>query len=305
MGANWSIFKLQMTKLTSAMLTSRILLALLAALATALFTAAAFAQPDSESIPQFASIAFGWQTNLEDWQNPPSDSGHGPIRNDPDYPYLSNAEANRLGQQPTVRITNTKDPVLKPWVQQEIQKSNEELLQGDRQVPFTAQSRCWPGGVPGQLLYPFEPVYFIQTPKEVWMIWQRDHVVRRIFLDRPHSKNIKPSWFGESVGHYEHGDTLVVDTIGLSTQKSYIDNFRTPHSEQEHVVERFSIAPDGESMSAIARVEDPGAFNGPITMKEYWFKAKQPIIETICAENNADFFHQGLYPVPQATTPDF
>lgn len=267
--------------------------------------AAATAQPSEERIPQFASTQFGWQTNLEDWQDPPPDAGHGPIRNDPAYPYLSNADANRQRKQPTIRITNSKDPILKPWAQEEIQKTNEELLSGRRQVPFTAQSRCWPGGVPGQLLYPFEPVYFIQTPKEVWMIWQRDHVVRRIFLDRPHSQDVKPSWFGESVGHYENGDTLVVDTIGLSTYKSYIDNFRTPHTEQEHVVERFTVAPDGKSMTAIARVEDPGAYNAPITMKEFWFRSNQPMLETVCPENNEDFFHQNLYPIPEATTPDF
>ncbi len=266
---------------------------------------AASAQPGDERIPQFASTQFGWQTNLEDWQDPPPDSGHGPIRNNPAYPYLSNAEANRLGKQPTIRITNTKDPILKPWVQEQIQKTNEELLRGERQVPFTAQSRCWPGGVPGQLLYPFEPVYFVQTPKEVWMIWQRDHVVRRVFLDVPHSKNVKPSWFGESVGHYENGDTLVVDTVALSTHNSFIDNFRTPHTEQEHVIERFTIAPDGKSMTAIARVEDPGAFNAPITMKEFWFKANQPMLETVCPENNEDFFHQNLYPIPESARPDF
>ncbi|HEX5282471.1 MAG TPA: hypothetical protein VFW28_20505 [Micropepsaceae bacterium] len=270
-----------------------------------MLAAAATAQPGDERIPQFASTQFGWQTNLEDWQDPPPGSGHGPMRNDPAYPYLSNYDANRQGKQPTIRITNSKDPILKPWAQEEIQKTNEELLSGERQVPFTAQSRCWPGGVPGQLLYPFEPVYFIQTPKEVWMIWQRDHVVRRVFLNRPHSQNIKPSWFGESVGHYENGDTLVVDTIGLSTYKSYIDNFRTPHTEQEHVVERFTIAPDGKSMTAIARVDDPGAYNGPITMKEFWFKANQPMLETVCPENNEDFFHQNLYAIPEAKTADF
>ena len=167
--------------------------ALLTALALALLVPAASAQPGDERIPQFASTQFGWQTNLEDWQDPPAGSGHGPIRNDPAYPYLSNADANRAGKQPTIRITNSKDPILKPWAQEQMQASNEELLSGKRQVPFTAQSRCWPGGVPGQLLYPFEPVYFVQTPKEVWMIWQRDHVVRRVFLDREHAKNPKPS----------------------------------------------------------------------------------------------------------------
>jgi hypothetical protein len=46
----------------------------------------------------------------------------------------------------------------------------------------------------------------------------------------PHSANPKPSWYGESVGHYE-GDTLVVDTIGLN-DKTFIDNYRTPHTEK-------------------------------------------------------------------------
>ena len=78
------------------------------------------------------------------------------------------------------------------------------------------------------------------------MIWQRDHMVRRVFLTDKHSEHVTPSWFGELIGHYENGDTLVVDTIGLSTEKSYIDNFRTPHTEKLHVVERFTIEPDGK-----------------------------------------------------------
>src|SRR5258708_37953702 len=72
-------------------------------------------------------------------------------------------------------------------------------------------------------------MYFLQTPKQVWTIWERDHFVRRIYLTDKHSENVKPSWFGESIGHYEGGDTLVVDTIGLAAGKyHYIDSFRTP-----------------------------------------------------------------------------
>jgi len=93
-------------------------------------------------------------------------------------------------------------------------------------------------------------------------------MVRRVFLIDEHSPNLKASWFGESIGHYENGDTLVVDTIGLSAnQLSFIDNFRTPHTEKEHVVEGFTLIPDGNRLTAIARVEDPDAYNGPITMK--------------------------------------
>jgi hypothetical protein len=92
--------------------------------------------------------------------------------------------------------------------------------------------------VPGQLLYPAEPFYFIQTPKEVWMIWQRDHMVRRIYLADQHSESVQPSWFGESIGHYENGDTLVIDTIGLSTKNSFIDNL--PHEGGERVVQQLA-----------------------------------------------------------------
>jgi hypothetical protein len=48
------------------------------------------------------------------------------------------------------------------------------------------------------------------------LIWEEDHMVRHIYLTDKHSPDVKPSWFGESIGHYENGDTLVVDTVGLS-----------------------------------------------------------------------------------------
>jgi len=287
-----------------------------------LVSAAAAREERNTPIPNLAFSDIGWQTNQEDWEDPPPDYGHGPLKNDPAYPFINNSVVDapenaaviavdpnypiRNGTQPTVRIANSKDPILKPWAAAEVQATNDEILQGKRQVPFVAQSRCWPGGVPGQLIYPFEPLYFIQTPKEVWLIWQRDHMVRHVFLSDKHSPNVKPSWFGESIGHYENGNTLVVDTIGLSANKlSYIDNFRTPHTQKEHVVERFTLSPDNNTLTAIARVEDPDAYNGPITMKRQWFKVHAPLAETVCAENNGDHFNQNLVPIPQAGKPDF
>ena len=97
----------------------------------------------------------------------------------------------------------------------------------------------------------------------------------------------------------------MVDTIGLSTRISYIDNFRTPHSEKLHVVERFTIEPGGKGMSALVTVEDPDTFNAPLTMTRRWFKLDGPMLETVCAENNGDFFNQNLFPQPEAKTPDF
>src|ERR1700687_3946595 len=190
-----------------------------AALAMALSPAASAPAPALDlavakgGIPNLASTEFAWLAEGADWMDPPAGTpGHGRIKNDPDHPFLGNVEAIRSGRQPTLRIGDAKDPVLKPWAATLMADSNEEALTGKLDVPFAAQARCWPGGVPGQLLYPAEPAYFIQTPKEVWMIWQRDHMVRRIYLTDKHSADVKPSWFGESIGHYE-GDNTLVDTI--------------------------------------------------------------------------------------------
>ena len=259
----------------------------------------------NDGIPSLTSADFGWQSNVADWQEPPPGLGHGPIKPDPDHPYTSNAEAGRTGKAPTKRLGNYKDPILKPWAAAAMKAANDEALSSVEKIPFAAQARCYPGGVPGQLLFPFEPLYFIQLPKIVYMIWQRDHMVRRVFLTDRHSENREPSWFGESIGHYENGDTLVVDTVGLSTKDSYIDNFSTPHTEHLHVVERFTLEPDGQHLTAIAKVEDTDTFNAPLTMKQRWTKAKGRMIETVCAENNFDYFSQGLFPVPMAAKPDF
>ena len=263
----------------------------------------AFASPASAQgkIPDLASSTFAWLSAGADWRDPPAGM-RGPIRHDPDHAYHGNLDGPG---QVTVRIGNWKDPVLKPWAAAQMKASNDEVLSGKRQVPFAAQARCYPGGVPGQLLYPAEPFYFIQTPKVVYMIWQRDHMVRRIYLTDKHSENIKPSWFGESIGRYENDGTLVIDTIGLQTKNSYIDNFRTPHTEKLHVTERIKLVDNGNRMEAFVKVDDPDTFNEPLYLIQRWRKVPNPLVETVCAENNEDHFNQGLFPIPRATKPDF
>src|SRR5579871_4002535 len=223
-------------------------------------------------VPNLSSTQFAWLSDGADWKDPPPGTpGHGRIKNDPDHPFLGNVDAIRSGRQPTLRIGDYRDPVLKPWAAQFMKETNDEALAGKVDVPFAAQARCWPGGVPGQLLYPAEPFYFIQTPKEVWMVWQRDHMVRRIYMRDAHAANFKPQAFGDSIGHYE-GNTLVVDTVGLATKNNYIDNFRVPHTGKEHVTERYSISPDGKELIATVTVEDSDTFNEPIHMQQKWRK---------------------------------
>jgi hypothetical protein len=275
------------------------------ALAAALVPAGSAAQT-TKAIPQLMSREFGWSVSSWDYLiDPPPGALHGPMKTDPAYPYNSQIQNGARVFVPLfVPIVDTKDPILKPWAAKKMQESNDELLKNPNKLNFVAQSRCWPGGVPGQLLF-LEPVYFIQMANAVYIVWQRDHHVRRIALTDKHSDNVKPTWFGESIGHYENGDTLVVDTIGISA-KSHIDSFRTPHTDKMHVVERFTISADGKSLKAIVTVDDPETFNGPLTLTQTWRKNEIEMIESICAEDGGiDPFEQNLFPIPQASKPDF
>jgi hypothetical protein len=138
--------------------------------------AAAAQTPVKDQVPALASMNFAWLALGVDWLDPPPGLGRGPVRQDPAYPYHGNRDGPG---QVTPHIGNAKDPVLKPWAAKQMQDSNDEVLTGKRGLPFSAQSFCYPGGVPEQLLTPAQPFYFIQTPEEVWMIWESDHMVRR------------------------------------------------------------------------------------------------------------------------------
>jgi hypothetical protein len=264
---------------------------------------------DDARIPNFAP------DSVTGWLKPPGDefiqpdSGHGPVRADPAHPYVPNSfpyVPREAAAQQTEMIADLSNPILQPWVVEQMRKSNAEVLAG--KVGFTARSRCWPHGVPGFLLYPVHPIFFIQTQEKVVMTWGQDFQLRHVYLNVPHTNDPKPSWYGESVGHYENGDTLVVDTIGLN-DRTYIDNYRTPHTTKLHVVERFRLLPGGQSMVVNVRVEDPGAFTMPWNaVQRYQIDhqpAEVPLGEMVCAENHEDYFHQGLAPVPQADKPDF
>jgi hypothetical protein len=285
---------------------SRALRRLLAALGASVvfFAAGAFAQEPSAigKIPELASSQFAWLVLGVEWFDPPPGTGHGPIKQDPEHPYHGNRDGPG---QVTVHLGDHRDPVLKPWAAKQMREANEDVLSGKRGLPFSAQSACYPGGVPEQLLTPAQPFYFIQKPHQVWMIWETDHMVRRIYLTDHHSEIVKPSWFGESIGHYEADGTLVIDTIGLQAKNSYIDWLHTPHTEKLHVVERFKLSADGKTLNVLVKVEDPDTFNETLYMTRAWRKVPNQLLEMVCAENNGDHFGQNLFTPPQADKPDF
>jgi len=206
------------------------------------------------------------------------------------------------GERATFHIADLTNSILQPWAKEVLRKQNERILSG--KPGYWVQVSCIPLGVPAFVLHPVQPLYFIQTAKMIIMINQENLDGRRIYLNVPHSPNIKPSWTGESVGHYE-GDTLVVDTIGING-KTYVDNFRTPHTEKLHVVERFRMIDGGNTLEANISVEDPGAFTTSWNAIQRWRRVEQgPIYERVCAENPLDLYIRDTEPVPQADKPDF
>ena len=252
----------------------------------------------------------------------PPASGAGPVRQDPARPYVSNDEFRVTGRQPTQHLADLNNPILQPWTREVIRKRNELVLSGTLVVSPTAS--CWPKGVTGFLLSPMtQPMFFVQGPKEVVMILTSFNDVRHIHLTDKHSADIKTSWYGESIGHYE-GDTLVVDTIGLD-DRTLVDGFGTPHTKDLHVIERFHLIEDGKVLEANVHVEDPGAFTMPWDAIQRFRQyeaavgkvpieriaqlasaAEGPLTEMICADNQNSFFaSQPGLPIPQAVVPDF
>jgi len=267
---------------------------------------------ESAAIPNFSPDGrVGWIAGDQSGPTPigddflpqPPGAGPGPVVFDKDHPYIDNRLAREKGLQATNRVADLSNPILQPWAREQLRKLNERAL--TETMLLTPKERCWPIGVPGWMLYPVRPVYFLQTPKEVVLIWEEDHMVRHIYLTDKHPPNVKPSWFGDSIGHYENGDTLVVDTIGLTT-RTFVDSYRTPHTDQLHVVERYRIIEGGKALEAIAYVEDPGAFTTPWTAFQRYRRVEQgPLGEEVCAENNAGFFNYDVEPMPHAEKPDF
>ena len=181
-----------------------------------------------------------------------------------------------------------------------MQQDIDELLAGKKSA-FTPQSSCVPAGVPYFMGYGGpDPLVFLQTPRQIWIAWREDNQTRRIYMDVPHSVSPKPSWYGESVGHYE-GDTLVVDTIGLN-EKTVVDVYRTPHSEKLHVVERWRMIDGGKMLQVIFTADDADAFYEPWSGMRRYRRVTQEPYEKICAENNTNLFD---YHIPTADKPDF
>lgn len=286
-------------------------------------TAPAQAAGATARIPDFMqSDRTSWYPDRDDGDNwlQPLGGGPGPIVSRPDHPYRPNGGAEVGGDDaagdPTYRIADLTNPILQPAVMARMKRDNDEVLAG--KIPFMARERCYPPGPAWNIFRRVGTpmVIFVQQPKFVLMIYRGDNQIRHVYLDVPHSANPKPSWNGEAVGHYEGGDTLVVDTIGyLAHPYSFVDNYRTPHSSQLHTVERYRLSPDGKAIDVTVHFEDPETFTMPWDARQHYVvSTRGPLEETICADSagrGTDIFNYGashakdLVPFPEEKTPAF
>jgi hypothetical protein len=248
-----------------------------------------------DTVPDFSGV---W--NAGDLQ--PPRAGRAGVRMHPDYQQRGTRQDNRERQNPIPPIADLTDPILKPWAREQLRGIVERRIAGE--IIPEARSQCIAMGTPVLMIDEAGPRIFVQTPDEIVMIYEELPEVRHIYMNLPHSENIVPDNYGEAVGHWE-GDTLVVDTIGISTE-TWVDDFLTPHSEALHVVERYRLVGENE-MEIEFWVEDPETFNEPwggliIAERE---STETDIQEIRCSENNFDVFTGQTLPMPIATQVDF
>ena len=224
------------------------------------------------------------------------------------------------------------NPILKPAAA-EVVKRHGEISKKGIAYP-TPSNQCWPGGVP--FVFWNIGMQMLQQKDKVTILYSNDHEVRHVRMNQPHPARVTPSWFGDSVGHYE-GGTLVIDTVGIKVGPfAMVDMYGTPHTEALHVVERYRLLdyeaaneaeergerenfrlqgsdnglarnPDdkGPGLQLEFTVEDPGVFTTP------WSAAiiyRRPLgdwpPEMACADSTRDYVGRAIK-LPQADKPDF
>jgi hypothetical protein len=176
-----------------------------------------------------------------------------------------------------------KDPPLQAWAEAKFRSVKPGYGPHASALSDDPLLDCLPPGVPRILLIPF-PMQILQIPGEVIMLFEYDHYVRHIYTNRrEHPRDINSTWMGDSIGKWE-GDTLVVDTVGLS-EKSWLDQVGHPHSDALHVVERIRRI-DHETLQDDITIDDPKAYTKPWTgQRTFKLRPGWHLMEYICEDH--------------------
>jgi hypothetical protein len=154
------------------------------------------------------------------------------------------------------------------------------------------RAMCLPAGFPSGMLY-ILPIQIVQNPNHIVIIPELQRAARIIPTDgRPHRTGIEPSYYGDSVGHWE-GDTLVIDTVNFKRwildDYHYTDPTKTRwHSDALHTIERLEL--QGDKILYRITIDDPEIFTRPfsqdfeLTLRPDW--EELGLLEYVCEENN-------------------
>jgi hypothetical protein len=290
------------------------------------------------SIPDFSRV---WTHPGFPWFEPPA-SGPGPVTNLSRWPQTPGDPATGTVAVPPLPpgvegvsdydqlVGDYTNPILQPWAAEVVKKHGEMSKAGI--VYGNPSNQCWPMPLP--FIYKQFVVEIIQQPDTVLIIYTAPSTdVRHVRLNARHPEPLTPSWYGDSVGHYE-GDTLVIDTVGVKTDRPYamIDLFGTPYSKSLHIVERYRLREYDDVKDAIERnkkenwllagdvfskhrgkflqlhvtIEDAGVFTTPWTSTLTYVPGPPALAEVVCAENLHQYYYdQSDTKAPQAEKPDF
>ncbi len=188
-----------------------------------------------------------------------------------------NAEKDLAGLQPLNQwLPSVIWPRMQPWA-----RAKMEATDG---VADDAGTICQPIGLfrttafSGSFLWlpGADKVVIVHAPIET-------AGVQRVHLNRPHPRNLLPTWNGDSVGYWE-GDTLVVDTIGFN-DKSWLHPTMEPHSEEARFVQRFRRVRGGEFIEVHYSVEDRQALTSAYTYSRYYKRIGDQMPEDVCNDD--------------------
>ena len=156
------------------------------------------------------------------------------------HPWLPGFEALASGPTALVNLARTtegvsiqtqlvgdyKNPILKPEAAETVRKLGE---QSKAHFGFhNPRNQCWPNGIP--FVLSSNGLQIFDRGDHLTMIYRMDHQVRTVRMNASHPANVTPSYYGDSVGHYE-GDTLVIDTVAIKPGPfAMIDWFGTPQT---------------------------------------------------------------------------
>jgi hypothetical protein len=171
---------------------------------------------------------------------------------------------------------------IQPWAAEASKRTLENFNKDD------PHARCLP---PGPKIVFMTLFKIVQTPSVVVLLHEAaNSIFRQILTDgRLLPKDPDPSWLGYSVGHWER-DTLVVETGGFN-DKTSLDTFGHPHSEELRINERFRRHDFGHLEMQIT-FEDPRAYNRPWTITVgAQLIPNTELLESICNENEQDSQH--------------